>query len=104
MGRRKKLLSSFVKPLLPRAELTFWAMPIAARVVGDHGMTALVTLFEMTAESRGPAGADVAKSFPLLRRDRVRPLCQKLPLMLANDIGYFEPMFAHLRRPSRSGR
>jgi hypothetical protein len=67
-------------------------------------MTALIALFEMTAESRGTARADVAKSFMLLRRNRVSPLRQKLSLMLANDIGYFEPMFAHLRRPSRSGR
>ena len=101
---RKKLFGSFVKPFLPGAELALRAMSISARVVGDHGMTALVALFEMTAEGRGAARADVAKSFMLLRRDGVPPLRQKLLLMLANDIGYFEPMFAHLRRPSRSGR
>ena len=67
-------------------------------------MTALVALFEMTAEDRGAARADVAKSFMLLWRDRVPPLRQKLLLMLANDIGYFEPMVGHLRRPSPSGR
>ena len=79
-------------------------MSIPARVVCNHGMTALVALFEMAAEGRGAARADVAKSFMLLWRDRVPPLRQKLLLMLANDIGYFEPMFGHLRRPSPSGR
>jgi hypothetical protein len=34
----------------------------------------------------------------------VSPLRQKLLLMFADDIGYFEPMFDHLRRPSPSGR
>lgn len=104
IGYRKKFLGAFVKPLLPRAELTLWAMSIPARVVGDYGMAALIALFEVTAEGRRAARADVAKSFMLLWRDRVSPLRQKLLLMLANDIGYFEPMFGHLRRPSRSGR
>jgi len=67
-------------------------------------MAAPITLFEVTAERRGAARADVTKSFMLLWRDRVSPLRQKLLLMLANDIGYFEPMFGHLRRPSPSGR
>jgi hypothetical protein len=49
-------------------------MSIAARVEGDHGMTALVALFEMAAEGRGTARADVAKSFLLLRGNGVSPL------------------------------
>jgi hypothetical protein len=67
-------------------------------------MAAPIALFEVTAERRSAARTDVAKRLMLLWRDRVSPLRQKLLLMLANDIGYFEPMFGHLRRPSRSGR
>lgn len=63
-------------------------------------MATLIALFEVAAERRGAAGADVAKSFMLLRGNGVSSLRQKLPLMLSDDIGYFEPMFGHLRRPS----
>ena len=104
IGRRKKFLGSFVKPLLPRAELTLRTMSIPARVVGDYGMAALIALFEVAAERRSAARTDVAKHLMLLRGDRVSPLRQKLLLMFADDIGYFEPMFDHLRRPSPSGR
>lgn len=98
----KKFLGSLGKPLLPRTELALRAMSIPARVVSDYAMAALVTLFEVTAESRGAAGADVAESFALLWGDGMSPLRQKLLLVLADDIGYFEPMFGHLRRPSQS--
>ena len=48
---RKKLFGSFVKPFLPGAELALRAMSISARVVGDHGMTALVAFRD---DRRGP--------------------------------------------------
>ena len=64
----------------------------------------MTTLFDVAAEGRGTAGADVAKSFALLGRDGVSPPLEKLFLMLADDIGYFEPMVGHLLRPSPSER
>ncbi len=64
-------------------------------------MATPITLFEVSAEGRGAARADVAKSFMLLWRDRVPPLRQELLLMFADDIGYFEPMFGHLRQIRR---
>jgi len=79
-------------------------MPISARVVGDYRMATPITLFEVTTESRGAARADVAKSFMLLWRDRVPPVRQELLLMFADDIGYFEPILGHLRRPSLSAK
>jgi hypothetical protein len=104
IGRWKKFLGSLGKPLLPRAELALRAMSIPARVVGDYAMAALVTQFDVTTEGRGAARADVAKGFMLLRGNRVSPLRQKLLLMFADDIGYFEPILAHLRRPSLSAQ
>jgi hypothetical protein len=67
-------------------------------------MTTLIALFDVSPEGRSTAEADVAKSLALLGRDGVSPLLEKLFLMLADDIGYFEPMLGHLLRPSPSGR
>jgi hypothetical protein len=41
-------------------------MPIAAAVVGDEAMRALVTFLDVAAKSGSTAGADVTESFPLL--------------------------------------
>jgi len=41
-------------------------MPIAARVVGDEAMRALVAFLDVAAQSGSAAGADVTESFPLL--------------------------------------
>jgi hypothetical protein len=38
-----------------------------------------------------------------LRRERMSPLLQELLSMLAEDIGYIEPMFSHRLLPSPSG-
>ena len=67
-------------------------------------MAALVTLLEVTAESRGATGADVPKGFALSPGDSVSPLGQKLSLVFADHIGHLEPMVPHLCRPSLAGR
>jgi len=79
-------------------------MPVAAGVEAGETMATLIALLDVPTEGRSTAGADVAKSLPLLGRDGVSPTLEKLFLMLANDIGYFEPMVGHLLRPSPSGR
>jgi hypothetical protein len=63
---------------------------------------AIITLFDMPAQGGSTAGADVAESFPLLRRQGVPPSFEKSPLLLTKDIGHFEPMFSHLLLPSPS--
>jgi hypothetical protein len=41
-------------------------MPVAAGVVGDEAMRALVAFLDVAAQSGGAADADVTESFPLL--------------------------------------
>jgi len=41
-------------------------MPIAATVVGDEAMRALVAFLDVAAQGGSTAGADVTESFPLL--------------------------------------
>jgi hypothetical protein len=64
----------------------------------------MIALFDVSTQGRSTAGADVVKSLALLGRDGASPALEKLFLMLANHIGYFEPMLGHLLRPSPSGR
>jgi hypothetical protein len=41
-------------------------MPIAATVIGDETMCALIAFLDVAAKSGSTAGADVMESFPLL--------------------------------------
>jgi len=63
---------------------------------------AAIAMFEMSAQSGGTAGADVAESFPLLGGDGVSPSFQKGLPILSEDIGHFEPLFGHRLLPSPS--
>jgi hypothetical protein len=65
-------------------------------------MGAAIALLDVAAESGGAASADVSQSFPLMGRHGVAPAAQELLLVLAKDIGHFEPMLCHLLLPSPS--
>jgi hypothetical protein len=59
-------LGPFREPLIPGCGLTLGTMSIAAGVVGDGAMRAMVALLDVAAQSGSAAGADVTESFPLL--------------------------------------
>ena len=46
------------EPLGPRQPLALGAVPVAARVVGDAGLAAVLAALDMAAERRGAAGHD----------------------------------------------
>jgi hypothetical protein len=62
----EQFLGPLCEPLIPGCGLTLGTMPIAARVVGDEAMRALVAFLDVAAQSGSAAGADVTESFPLL--------------------------------------
>jgi len=68
-------------------------------------MSAPIALLDATAQSGGPAIANVVERFPLLARQNRIPASQKIALMGAEDIGQFGPMRFHLwiGRRSRAG-
>ena len=70
--------------------LTFGAMSVAARVVGDLAMSALVALLDMPAQSRGPAGGDILQDAALLVRCDVTITTKEFVAVLSKDIGHFE--------------
>jgi hypothetical protein len=78
-------------------------MPISARVVYDVLVRASITLLNvMNAEFSGAACDDVSENPALLARQRVSPAVQKLLSVLSEDIGDFESLQDHRRRPSPS--
>jgi hypothetical protein len=63
-------------------------------------MRTVITLFEACAKGSGSACADVAECLALLGREAVAPAGKEILLVLAKDIGDFQPMFHHRCRPS----
>jgi hypothetical protein len=49
---------AFGEPLFGRCTLAFWSVPIAAGVVGDSRIGAVLTARDMAAERRGAAALD----------------------------------------------
>jgi len=99
----KQFLGSFGEPLIPGDGLTLRTMPIPAGVICDDTTGAVIALLDVAAQGASTAGADVPQRFSLLRRERMSPLLQELLSVLAEDIGYLEPMFSHRLLPSPSG-
>jgi hypothetical protein len=62
----EQFLGPLREPLIPGCGLTLGTMPVAAGVVGDEAMRALVAFLDVAAQSGGAADADVTESFPLL--------------------------------------
>ena len=70
-------------------------MPVAARLKLDALVRAVVALGKESAERVGSTGADVPEYFALLCGQSMSPSGKELLLMLAKDIGHFQPMTRH---------
>jgi len=90
----EEFLLTRLKPAGSGCRLALWAMPIAARVVGRHLVTAAVTFFEMTSQSCRPAFYEIVQDPALLLRWAVALAIRRT--VFADDIGHFWPMFRHL--------
>jgi len=101
IGDRQKLRLPLREPAGACCGLALRAMPVAARVIEDDAMSAPIALLEVTAQSSGPAIANVPQRFALMARQHPIPTIQEILLMRAEDIGQFQPMILH-RTSSRS--
>ena len=70
---RQQLFGSLRQPTITGRGLALGAVPVAAGVVGDYLVRAMVTLLNVPAQGSRPAGSDVAEGFPLLWGDGVSP-------------------------------
>jgi hypothetical protein len=64
---------------------------------------ALLHIFRVPAEGRGPAVANRFEGLSLLRTEHPPPLRQEILFVRAKDIGHFEPRFVHLLGGLRGG-
>lgn len=96
----QNLLRPLRQPLVPSTAVTFWAMPIATRLVFDDLVCAVVTLLQVCAERDGTTCANVSECLPLRARQYMSPALQQFLAIQAEDIGDFQPMLHYYRRPS----
>ena len=88
----EQFLLTRLEPVGSSRPLTLRAMPIAARVVNRHLVTAAV-LFEMTSQSCRPALRKIVQYSALLLRWVVAFPIRRT--VFPDDIGHFRPMFLH---------
>ena len=84
--RRQQLGLAFGEPLLGRCTLAFWAVPIAAGVVGDSRIGAVLTARDMAAERRGAAAPDRRHHLELAEADMAGIGTAPCRAMVAEDI------------------
>ena len=113
IGQRQKLGLAVRQPLACSGSLTLWAMPVAAGVVADDGVTAVLASRDMTAKLRRAAGFDGAPSlstargsdarrWPCARRPRG---CGRCPQPQARDAAWPKALKPWARpSSSRSGK
>ena len=93
IGRRQEFLGRSCQPFLPSPGLALGAGAIAARLKNEVLVGTVITLLEACAQSGGSACADVPERLALVGRKRIAPPRQELLLVLAKDIGDFQPRF-----------
>src|SRR5215510_12456037 len=91
IAHRQEFLSACLHPLGSGGGLAFWTMTIPARVVCNLLMTALITLFEMAAQSGSAAIHNVLYHAALCCRQRL----QKRSIQATEDIGQFYLLVVH---------
>ena len=66
---RQQVRLTLGEPLLCRCALAFWAVPVAAAIVGDDGVRAVLASRDVAAKRRGAAALDCAHHLHLVEAD-----------------------------------
>ena len=94
--RRKKFPATLFQPTFPSTCLTFRAMPISARVVGDGAMSAASAFIEMPAERGGTTAGNSQKHFDVLPGDPLTASLEESASRSADQIGHLQRWPVHL--------
>src|SRR5580692_3722063 len=86
---------TILDPLGPCQGLAFWAMAVAAGVVGNALVRALITLFQVAAEGGGPAQFDGTHDAALGRGERSTMLFTISFAITTQHVGDFQPGTFH---------
>ena len=97
---RQQFSPSCRQPFCARRGLTLWTMPVAARIIRDDAMPALVALLHilpMAAEGGRAAVANRFEGLSLPGAENMSPLCEEFSFVGAEHIGHLGPMRLHRR-------
>src|SRR5215470_9066833 len=95
--RREQFFLPRCDPAIPCRDLTFWAVAIAAAIVGDGGtMPAAGALVEMTAECSGTTARYGQQHFAVLPAEPLAVSFEKSVSRSADQIGHLQGWPAHL--------
>ena len=92
---REQLLLASRDPRVPRRGQTLRAMPIAAAVVPEGRLRALVTAIAVPAERRGATLRDRPEDAPMVPADPGAVCLQEAIAMSAHDVGHLEGWPGH---------
>jgi hypothetical protein len=90
VGHIQQLLLAGGKPLIAGVGLTFWTMPVAARIERDGAIAALSTPIQVTAERRCAATLDGAEYFQLLPAEMESVVFDEAVARGTDDIGHLQ--------------
>jgi hypothetical protein len=89
------------EPLLCGCALAFWAVPVAAAVIGDDGVRAVLAARDMAAERRGAAALDRTHHLHLVEADVPRFGCAPRRPVVAEDVRDLQYWTGHSCQPLR---
>ena len=98
VGHRQQLGRALGEPLLCRRALAFWAVPVAAGVVGDGGIGAVLAARDMPAEGCGAAALDRRHHLQLVEADMAGVGLTPGRSMAAENIRDLQNRARHARR------
>jgi hypothetical protein len=84
----EQFLGTRSQPLVASIGLTFWAMPISARVERDGAIAALRALVQMPTQRCGAAAGNRTEHFVMLPGKPPWLVLEEAVALRANDIGH----------------
>src|SRR6266566_1485518 len=94
--RGEQFLATCCEPAVASPGLTLWAVPVAARVVGDGAMSAAGAFIEMAAERGGATPRNGQEHFDVLPGDPLTASFDECVSRSADQIGHLEEWPVHL--------
>src|SRR5580700_7573777 len=93
---RQKFTATFFQPTFASTRLTFRAMPISTRVVGDGALSAASAFIDMPAERGGATPRNRQEHFDVLPGDPLTASFDEGVSRSADQIGHLEGWPIHL--------
>ena len=97
VGNRQEFGRSLFEPVGAGQSLALGAMTVAARIVGDLAVPALVTRPDVSTHDRRATGLDIGKHSLLARRKSGAVIPQEGRCLAAKDVGHFQTRSARQR-------